>query len=119
MLKEEQKMTTSNIVEKIVKHPAVSRVYQNDAKITNLTDNPGLQALCRLRRQRRDAKRGIQNAREEFAAYGARRDWYERGLNYAPGRVPAGEKLLRLAAEHRSELPEDLTALIDEALNTR
>lgn len=93
-------------VEAIVKHPAVSRVYSNATKIEHLTDNVALQALCRLRRMRRDAKRAIQNAREDIAVAG----WTD-----SPASMPRRERelfLLRIAHENANLLPSDLAALV-------
>lgn len=98
-------------VEQIVKHPAVSRIYSNSCKIDILTDNIALQALCRLRRMRREAKRAIQNAREDVAAS---------GLTNSPARMPRRElefAQLRIAHENAALLPADLAAMVAAELN--
>lgn len=95
-------------IEQIVKHPAVSRVYANGAKIETLTADSGLQALCRLRRMRGEAKRAIANALEEFAAMG-RTD--------SPARMPLHAReleQLRIARSNAAALPSDLVALLNE-----
>ena len=94
-------------VEAIVKHPAVSRIYSNSCKIELLTDNVALQALCRLRRMRRDAKRAIQNAREDVAVAG----W----TDSAAASMPRRERellQLRIAHENATLLPADLAAMV-------
>lgn len=95
-----------NTVEQIVKHPAVSNIYSNSCKIELLTDNVALQALCRLRRMRREAKRAIQNARVDVAVAG----WTD-----SPARMPRRERelvQLRIAHENASLLPADLAAMV-------
>jgi predicted PP-loop superfamily ATPase len=103
-------MTTMNNVEQIVKHPAVSRVYANGPRIEVLTDNIALQALCRLRRMRRDSKRAIQNAREDVAASG--------GTDSAASMPHRERELaqLRIANANASLLPADLAAMVAAAL---
>ena len=93
-------------VEAIVKHPAVSRIYSNGPRIELLTDNVALQALCRLRRMRRDSKRAIQNAREDVALAG----WTDSAAS-----MPRRERelmQLRIANANASLLPADLAAMI-------
>lgn len=104
---------TSLLIEAITKHPQVSRVYANGPKIELLTEHKGLQALCRLRRQRRNAKQGIQNFRDE-QAYGV--SYEQGGLARAP-KVPHGFHLLQLAYENREGLEPDLVAAIEAVLN--
>lgn len=100
-----------NNVEQIVKHPAVSRVYCNSARIESLIDNPALQALCRLRRMRREGKRAIQNAREDVRVAG-----FTNSLASMPRRERELAQL-RIAHENASQLPEDLAAMVAEELN--
>ena len=100
-------------IEQIVKHPAVSRVYSNSAKIDSLTDNVALQALCRLRRMRREAKGAIQNAREDVASS---------GFSDSPARMPAASRemeCLTLAWNNSALLPPDLTSLLRNELQRR
>ncbi len=99
-----------NNIEQIVKHPAVSRVYANGAKIETLTADPGLQALCRLRRMRTQAKRAIANAREDVAAT---------GNTDSPARMPQNGRvaeLLRIARSNAAGLPADLVCLLQAAI---
>ena len=101
---------TVNNVEQIVKHPAVSCVYANGPRIEVLTDNIALQALCRLRRMRRDSKRAIQNARENVAASG----WTDSAAS-----MPHRERelaQLHIANANASLLPADLAAMVAAAL---
>lgn len=100
-------------IEQIVKHPAVSRVYSNSAKIDSLTDNVALQALCRLRRMRREAKRAIQNAREDVAIS---------GFSDSPARMPKADReteCLTIAWNNCATLPEDMRALLLSELQSR
>jgi len=93
-------------VEAIVKHFAVSRVYSNGPRIELLTDNVALQALCRLRRMRRDSKRAIQNAREDVSIV---------GFTDSPASMPRHERefaQLRIAHAHAQLLPSDLAAMV-------
>lgn len=93
-----------NNIEAIVMHPTVSRVYENGPRIELLTKNVALQALCRLRRMRRDAKRAIQNAREDVAITG-RTD--------SSALMPRREReLAQLRIAHAGFLPADLAALV-------
>jgi hypothetical protein len=105
-------MTTMNqsVIEAIVKHPAVSSVYSNRCKIELCTENPSIQALCRLRRMRRDSKRAIQNAREDVAIAG----WTDSAAS-----MPSKERelaQLRIANANASLLPADLAAMVAAAL---
>ena len=93
-------------VETIVKHSAVSRVYSNGPRIELLTDNVALQALCRLRRMRRDSKRAIQNAREDVAVA---------GITDSPASMPRRERelvQLKIAHANASFLPADLAEMV-------
>ena len=97
-------------VEAIVKHSAVSHVYSNGPRIELLTDNLALQALCRLRRMRRDSKRAIQNAREDVAVA---------GFTDSPASMPRRERelaQLRIAHANASLLPADLASMIVDEL---
>ena len=100
-------------IEQIIKHPAVSRVYSNSEKIESLTDNVALQALCRLRRMRREAKAAIQNARADVASV---------GFSDSPARMPAMSreaKYLTLAWNNCAMLPIDLSTLLLDELQRR
>ena len=100
-----------NDVEQIVKHHAVSIVYSNGPRVEKLADNIALQALCRLRRMRRDSKRAIQNAREDVAVAG----WTDSAAS-----MPRRERelaQLRIANANASLLPVDLAAMVAAALN--
>ena len=104
--KQPEGMTTMTNVEAIVKHSAVSRVYANGPRIELLTDNLALQALCRLRRMRRDSKRAIQNAREDVAVAG----WTDSAAS-----MPRRERelvQLRIAHTNAALLPADLAAMV-------
>ena len=93
-------------IESIVKHPAVSNVYANGPRIEDLTNNVALQALCRLRRMRRDSKRGIQNAREDVSVAG----WTDSAAS-----MPRKERQLeqiRIANSNASFLPADLATIV-------
>lgn len=93
-------------IEKIVKHPAVSRVYSNGGAIESLTDNVALQALCRLRRMRRESKQALQNAREDVAVA---------GVTDSPARMPKAARELQcltVAWNNCAILPADLRNLL-------
>lgn len=100
-----------NLVEQIVKHPAVSRVYANGPKIELLTDNIALQALCRLRRMRGNAKRAIQNAREDVMATG-----YTTSVAAMPRQSLERECLLTAYGRRTVDLPADLAELVQTAV---
>ena len=97
-------------VEQIVKHPAVSSVYSNGPRIEQLTDNVALQALCRLRRMRRDSKRAIQNAREDLALAG----WTDSAASMPRRECELAQ--LRIANANASLLPADLAAMVAAAV---
>ena len=103
---------TSTLIEAITKHPQVSRVYANAPKIELLTDDLGLQALCRLRRTRRNAKQCIQNFRDE-QAHGV--TYEQGGLARAP-KVPHRLDLLLTAWEHRDNFEASLIEAVAAAL---
>ncbi len=99
----------NQMIEAIVKHPEVSRVYANGAQIESLTDNYALQQLCRLRRARRTSKQAIQNAREDVRAV---------GCTDSPARMPSDKyqaKLIALAADHQYMLDESLAVAVCDA----
>lgn len=99
-----------SVIEAIVKHPAVSSVYSNGCKIELCTDNPSIQALCRLRRMRRNAKRGIQNAREDVLVS---------GVTDSHARMPQPNQqrqLLEKAYNANEKMPDSLIALLEKAL---
>lgn len=101
-----------SLIEAIVKHPAVSSVYSNGCKIELCTENVALQALCRLRRMRRESKRRIQaavNAANHFRGHSATRP-----------SMPAPEtthQLLYKAYYAPDRLPATLVSLLERALD--
>jgi hypothetical protein len=107
-------MTTMNLVEQIVKHPAVSRVYSNACKIELLTDNLSLQALCRLRRMRGNSKRAIQNAKEDVLATG-----FTTSVAAMPRTSLERECLLTAYGRRTLDLPSDLAELVQAAVEAK
>ena len=99
-----------SVIEAIVKHPAVSSVYSNGCKIELCTKNPSIQALCRLHRMRRNAKRGIQNAREDVQVAG-----YTDSLARMP-QPDQQRQLIEKAYAAQGKMPATLIALLEKAL---
>lgn len=96
------------LIEQITMHPAVSRA------MSGVERTPALDQLVTLRKARRGVKRAASNQREEIAAYGRRRDAYDRGMVCEVPPMPS-DKHLRLALE-ADGLPGELRALIGDYL---
>jgi len=99
----------NDLIEQIVKHPAVSRAM-NGSEIT-----PALMQLVSLRRSRRDVKRATRNMREEIQMCGENdHNAYDKGRIVQVPKMP-GEKRLHTALA-LGGLPNDLRLMIEEVL---